>query len=54
MNLQRYSQPLLLLMMATAWVLWGLEQEAALASHRNMWSQDLAFFHQILLFWHQT
>ena len=48
MNLKRYSQPLLLLMMATAWVLWGLEQEAALASHRNMWSQDLAFFHQIL------
>ena len=48
MTLERYSKPLLLLMMATAWVLWGLEQNAALASHRSMWSQDLAFFHQIL------
>jgi len=29
-------------------VLWGREQEAALASHRLMWGQDLAFFNQIL------
>ncbi|MEC7239660.1 MAG: DUF2079 domain-containing protein [Myxococcota bacterium] len=48
MTLERFQKPLLLLMMATAWVIWGLEQEAAFASHQSMWSQDLAFFHQIL------
>ena len=31
-------------------IAWGVrfEQEAAFAAHTTMWSQDLAFFHQIL------
>jgi hypothetical protein len=45
---KRIPKALLLIFMLTALVMWGQQQEAALASHRLMWSQDLAFFNQIL------
>lgn len=45
---KRGHKALLLIFMLTAFVMWGQQQDAALASHRLMWGQDLAFFNQIL------
>ena len=43
----QHAKAATLALMLFALVRWGLEQEAALASHRLMWGQDLAFFNQI-------
>jgi len=43
----KQGKAVILALMGVAWILWGLEQERALASHNLMWGQDLAFFNQI-------
>jgi len=48
MTAKRTFAAVLGLLIAIWWILWGLEQNASYESQRSMWSQDLAFFNQIL------